>query len=33
MPLEDQMAWIKEQCESQLAPQSDDLTLMILSGE
>jgi len=33
MPLEDQMTWIKEQCESQLAPQSDDLTLMILSGE
>ncbi len=33
MPLDDQMAWIKEQCGIQLAPQSDDLTLMILSGE
>ncbi|MFH2093613.1 MAG: HDOD domain-containing protein [Pseudomonadota bacterium] len=33
MPLIDQMAWLKKQCESQLAPQSDDLTLMILSGE
>ncbi|MBU1341928.1 MAG: SpoIIE family protein phosphatase, partial [Proteobacteria bacterium] len=33
MPLNDQMAWIKDQCKTQLAPQSDDLTLMILSGE
>ncbi len=33
MPLIDQMDWIKEQSEIQLAPQSDDLTLMILSGE
>jgi len=33
MPLDDQMAWIKGQCRTQLAPQSDDLTLMILSGE
>ncbi|MCP3871802.1 MAG: HDOD domain-containing protein [Desulfobacteraceae bacterium] len=33
MPLDDQMTWIKDQCSEQLAPQSDDLTLMILSGE
>jgi len=33
MPLEDQTEWIKEQCKLQLAPQSDDLTIMILSGE
>ncbi len=33
MNLDDQMAWIKDQCRQQLAPQSDDLTLMILSGE
>lgn len=33
LPLDDQMNWIKEQCRTQLAPQSDDLTLMILSGE
>ncbi|MCD4718832.1 MAG: HDOD domain-containing protein [Desulfobacula sp.] len=33
MPLDEQMAWIKGQCRTQLAPQSDDLTLMILSGE
>ncbi|MFH2057674.1 MAG: HDOD domain-containing protein [Pseudomonadota bacterium] len=33
MSLNDQMDWLKERCKSQLAPQSDDLTLMILSGE
>jgi sigma-B regulation protein RsbU (phosphoserine phosphatase) len=33
MSVDDQMKWIKEQCSSQLAPQSDDLTLLILSGE
>jgi sigma-B regulation protein RsbU (phosphoserine phosphatase) len=33
MSIDDQMKWIKEQCSSQLAPQSDDLTLLILSGE
>ena len=33
MPLDDQMAWIKKECRTQLEPQSDDLTLMILSGE
>jgi len=33
MPINEQMTWIKEQCISQLAPQSDDLTLMIISGE
>lgn len=33
MTLDDQMVWIKEQCKSQLVPQSDDLTFMILSGE
>lgn len=33
MPLDEQMAWIREQCRTQLDPQSDDLTLMILSGE
>lgn len=33
MALNEQMDWIKVQCDSQLAPQSDDLTLMILSGE
>lgn len=33
MPLSDQLEWIKDQCADQLAPQSDDLTLMILSGE
>lgn len=33
MSLKEQMGWIKEQCKIQLAPQSDDLTLMILSGE
>jgi HD-like signal output (HDOD) protein/serine phosphatase RsbU (regulator of sigma subunit) len=33
MPLDDQMAWIKEQCRTKLVPQSDDLTLMILSGK
>lgn len=33
MPLKEQMEWVKEQCTIYLAPQSDDLTLMILSGE
>ncbi len=33
MPINEQMDWIKEQCKTKLAPQSDDLTLMILSGE
>ncbi len=33
MPLDEQMEWIKDQCKTHLAPQSDDLTLMILSGE
>ena len=33
LPVDDQMTWIKEKCRTQLAPQSDDLTLMILSGE
>lgn len=33
MSLDEQAAFIKEQCKKELAPQSDDLTLMILSGE
>ncbi len=33
MPLDEQLEWIKDECENQLEPQSDDLTLMILSGE
>ncbi|MCF6247429.1 MAG: HDOD domain-containing protein [Desulfobacula sp.] len=33
MPIDEQMDWIKDQCKQRLAPQSDDLTLMILSGE
>ncbi len=33
MPLKEQMEWIKKECRKRLAPQSDDLTLMILSGE
>lgn len=33
MPLQDQIDWIKEQCTIYLSPQSDDMTLMILSGE
>jgi HD-like signal output (HDOD) protein/serine phosphatase RsbU (regulator of sigma subunit) len=33
MPLAEQAAWIKERCKLRLTPQSDDLTLMILSGE
>lgn len=33
MPLDEQVDWVKDQCKSNLAPQSDDLTLMILSGE
>ena len=33
MSLADQVTWIKEQCDSKLVPQSDDLTLMVLSGE
>ncbi|NOX34652.1 MAG: HDOD domain-containing protein [Deltaproteobacteria bacterium] len=33
MPLEDQIAWIKDRCKSHLEPQSDDLTFMVLSGE
>ncbi len=33
MPIDEQMDWIKDQCKHKLAPQSDDLTLMILSGK
>lgn len=33
LTIDEQMAWIQNQCTKQLAPQSDDLTLMILSGE
>ncbi len=33
MSLKDQTEWLKHQCSVHLAPQSDDLTLMILSGE
>ena len=33
MSLDEQAAFIREQCKKQLAPRSDDLTLMILSGE
>jgi len=33
MPLNEQIEWIKKECGKRLAPQSDDLTLMILSGE
>jgi len=33
MPLQGQMEWIKRECRRCLEPQSDDLTLMILSGE
>lgn len=33
VPLEEQAGWIKDQCSQKLAPPSDDMTLMILSGE
>ena len=33
MPLDEQVRWIKDHCGQELAPQSDDLTLMVLSGE
>ena len=33
LSLSEQTEWIKDQCNEQLAPQSDDLTLMIISGE
>ncbi len=33
MSLDEQTVFIKEKCKKELAPQSDDLTLMILSGE
>jgi phosphoserine phosphatase RsbU/P len=33
LPLDGQIAFIKEHCKTQLAPLSDDQTLMILSGE
>jgi sigma-B regulation protein RsbU (phosphoserine phosphatase) len=33
LPLDEQIAFIKERCKTQLAPQSDDQTLMILSGK
>ena len=33
LPLNDQLEWIKERCDSHLEPQSDDLTMMVLSGE
>lgn len=32
MPIKEQMAWIKHECETKLKPKADDLTLMILSG-
>lgn len=33
MLLDEQVEWIKSRCKEELLPQSDDLTLMILSGE
>ncbi len=33
LPPGEQMAWIQKQCTTQLAPQSDDLTFMTLSGD
>jgi len=33
MPVDEQVEWIKSRCREELLPQSDDLTLMILSGE
>ena len=33
MPIKEQMEWIKKECRERLEPQSDDLTLMILSGK
>jgi len=33
LPIQEQTQWIKDQCRKQLATQSDDITLMILSGE
>ncbi|MCG8683760.1 MAG: HDOD domain-containing protein [Desulfobacterales bacterium] len=33
LPIDEQLEWIKDQCSRKLVPQSDDLTLMILSGE
>ncbi len=33
MTLDEQVDWIKDQCSQKLAPQADDLTLMVLSGE
>ena len=33
MQLDDQMSWIKKRCTDYLLPRTDDLTLMILSGE
>ena len=33
LPLDEQMIWIKDQCREKLVPRSDDLTLMVLSGE
>jgi len=33
LPLDEQIAFIKERCKSQLAPRADDQTLMILSSD
>lgn len=33
MGVQDQADWIREQCDAELAPHTDDLTLLILSGE
>ncbi len=33
MPLDDQINWIENRCAEYLVPRTDDLTLMILSGE
>ncbi len=33
MSIDEQISFIREQCKTQLAPRSDDQTLMILSGE
>ena len=32
MPLKEQVAWLKKECQTKLEPEADDLTLMILSG-
>ncbi|MCP4020732.1 MAG: hypothetical protein GY729_02720, partial [Desulfobacteraceae bacterium] len=33
LPIAQQLSWIKEQCNTSLEVQSDDLTMMILSGD